>query len=217
MDEKTSHSATEPVFVPGLGHAGLTPLYDLVTRLSGLNGLFKEMIKQADARPGQRVLDVGCGTGNLLLALGRHQPGVELAGLDPDARMLARAQRKARRAGVAVSWQRGFGQELPYPDGSLDRVFSSMMLHHLEPQAKEALLADVRRVLRPEGMLVLADVDGHGAIHGHGPMSRRMARSGLVRDNAGMVERVAAAGLAVQPVTIYQLRIGAITIVRARR
>lgn len=201
--------------MPGLGRAGLTRFYDLVTRLSGLNGLFQEMIKQADVRPGQRVLDVGCGTGNLLLTLARRHPGVELAGLDPDARMLARAQRKARRAGVAVSWQRGFGQELPYPDGSLDRVFSSAMLHHLDPQAKDALLAEVRRVLRPDGMLVLADIDGHGAIHGHDPLSRRMARSGLVRDNAGMVERVAAAGFDVESVTTYQLRMGVITIVRA--
>ncbi len=202
--------------MPGLGRAALTPLYDLVTRFSGLGGLFAEMIQLAEVRPGQRVLDVGCGTGNLLLKLGRSQPGVELAGLDPDARMLASAQRKARRARVAVAWQRGFAQELPYPDGSFDRVFSSMMLHHLEPEAKEALLAEVRRVLRPDGLLVLADIDGHGAIHGHDPMSRRMARSDLVRDNAGMTERVADAGLTAEPVTTYRLRLGAITIVRAR-
>jgi ubiquinone/menaquinone biosynthesis C-methylase UbiE len=216
MDGKTSHSGAEHAFVPGLGRAGLTPLYDLVARLSGLDGLFTEVVKLAEVRPGQRALDVGCGTGNLLLKLGRSQPGVELAGLDPDARMLARAQRKARRAGVAVAWQRGFAQELPYSDGSFDRVFSSAMLHHLERDAKEAMLAEVRRVLRPDGMLVLADVDGHGAIHGHDPMSRRMARSDLVQDNAGMVERIAAAGLAVEPVTIYRVRIGAMTIVRAR-
>jgi ubiquinone/menaquinone biosynthesis C-methylase UbiE len=216
VDGKTSHSAADHSFVPGLGRFALTPVYDLVTRLSGIGGLFTEMIKLADLRSGQRVLDVGCGTGNLLLTLGRSQPGVELAGLDPDARMLTRAQRKASRARVVVAWQRGFAQELPYPDGCIDRVFSSMMLHHLDPETKKALLAEVRRVLRPDGMFVLADVDGHGAIHGHDPMSRRMARSDLVRDNAGMVERVAAAGFRVDPVTTYRLRIGTITIVRAR-
>lgn len=203
--------------MPGLGRAALTPLYDVVHRLSGLGGLHAEMIRLAELQPGQCALDVGCGTGNLLLALGARVPGVELAGLDPDARALARAQRKARRAGVAVAWQRGFAQDLPYPDSEYDRVFSSMMLHHLDPEAKEALLADVRRVLRPDGMFVLADVDRDAAIHGHGPLSRRMARSTLVRDNAGMAQRVAAAGLAVEPASTYRLRVGAITIVRARR
>jgi ubiquinone/menaquinone biosynthesis C-methylase UbiE len=217
VNERTSHPAAEPSFIPGLGRAVLTPLYDVVHRLSGLGGMHAEMIGLAEMRTGHRALDVGCGTGNLLLALGRGLPGVELAGLDPDARALARAQRKARRAGVAVAWQRGYAQDLPYPDGSFDRVFSSMMLHHLDPQAKDALLADVRRVLRPDGLLVLADVDGHGAIHGHGPASRRMARSELVRDNEGMAQRVAAAGLTVEPVTTFRLRIGAITIVRGRR
>ncbi|HEY0816812.1 MAG TPA: class I SAM-dependent methyltransferase [Pseudonocardia sp.] len=215
MDEKTSHPATEHAFVPGLGRTALTPLYDLATRFLGLSGLFTEMTRLAEVRPGQRVLDVGCGTGNLLLTLGRSRPGVELAGLDPDARMLARAERKARRAAVPVTWRRGYAQELPFPDGAFDRVFSSLMLHHLEPDGKAALLAQVRRVLRPDGMLVLADVDGHGAIHGHSPLSRRMARSDLVRDNAGMVERVAAAGFAVEPLTTYRLRLGTITIVRA--
>jgi ubiquinone/menaquinone biosynthesis C-methylase UbiE len=215
MDGKTSHSTAGHSFVPGLGHGALTPLYDLVARFSGIRRLFDEMIRLADLRPGQRALDVGCGTGNLLVALGRREPGVELAGLDPDARMLAAAQRKARRKGVAVAWQRGFAQELPYPDGAFDRVFSSIMLHHLDPQAKDALLAGVRRVLRPDGLFVLADLDGHSAVHGHGPMARRMAGSSLVHDNAGMVERVVAAGFTVEPVTTFPLRMGAITIVRA--
>ena len=203
-------------FVPGLGRAALTPFYDLVTRFSGIGGLFDEMIRLADVQPGQRVLDVGCGTGNLLVTLGRRHPDVDLAGIDPDARMLAAAARKARRKGVAAAWQRGFAQDLPHPDHSFDRVFSSLMLHHLDLQAKEALLAGVRRVLRPDGLFVLADLDGHGAVHGHGPMARRMAASDLLHDNAGMVERVVAAGFTVEPVTTLTLRVGAITIVRAR-
>ncbi len=213
MSETTSH---EHKFVPGLGRGPLTPLYDVVHRLAGLGGMHTEMIRLAALAPGQRVLDVGCGTGNLLLALGRSRSDVELTGLDPDARALALAARKARRKGVAVAWQRGFAQELPHPDGSIDRVFSSLMLHHLDAAAKDALLAEVRRVLRPDGLLVLADVDGHHAVHGHGLFRRRMATSPLVRDNAGVVERIAAAGFTVEPRVTYHLRLGEITIVRAR-
>jgi ubiquinone/menaquinone biosynthesis C-methylase UbiE len=122
------------------------------------------------------VLDIGCGTGNLLLALGRDHPGVEIEGLDPDPRPLARAARKAHRAGVAASWRPGYAQDLPHADGSVDRVFSSLMLHHLHDD-KDALLAEVRRVLRPDGMLVLADIDGHTALDGHGFLRRRMAHN----------------------------------------
>jgi len=212
VSKTTSH---EHKFVPGLGRGPLTPLYDLVHRLSGIGGVHADMIRLAALTPGQRVLDVGCGTGNLLLALGRDRSDLVLTGLDPDARALALAARKARRKRVAVAWQRGFAQELPHPDGSVDRVFSSLMLHHLDDAAKGALLAEVRRVLRPDGLLVLADIDGHHAIRGHGPFGRRMAASALVRDNAGMVGRIQAAGFTVEPPVTHHLRMGAITIVPA--
>jgi ubiquinone/menaquinone biosynthesis C-methylase UbiE len=213
MTERTSHPDTQRHFVPGLGKAPLTPLYDLVHRFYRLGRMHREMIRLADPRPGQRVLDVGCGTGNLLLALGRDRIGVELTGLDPDPRALAIAGRKAGRAGVAVDWRRGFGEELPFADGSLDRVFSSMMLHHLDPPAKDELLTAVRRVLRPDGALVLADMDGHTGQHGRAnrPMSERL------RDNGAIPERIAAAGFTVEPTVGDRLgRFGQMSIIRAR-
>jgi len=212
MTERTSHRH----FVPCMGGSALTPFYDILHRFSGLGAVHAEMIRMAELRPGQHVLDIGCGTGNLLLALGRDHPGVLIEGLDPDARALARAARKAHRAGVAATWRLGYAQDLPYADGSLDRVFSSLMLHHLlDDHGKAALLAEVRRVLRPDGLLVLADIDGHGALDGHGLLRRRMAHNPLVHANAGMVERITAAGFAVDAPVEHRLRVGRITIVRA--
>ena len=150
MTERTSHRH----FVPCMGGSALTPFYDILHRFSGLGAVHEKMISVAELQPGQRVLDIGCGTGNLLLALGRDHPGVEIEGLDPDARALAKAARKAHRAGVAASWRPGYAQDLPHADGSVDRVFSSLMLHHLHDD-KDALLAEVRRVLRPGGWLGL--------------------------------------------------------------
>jgi ubiquinone/menaquinone biosynthesis C-methylase UbiE len=201
MTEKTSQSE----YIPGLGKAFLTPFYDVVHRVFGVQALHEEMIALARVEDGQRVLDVGCATGNLLRTLGRRHPRVELTGVDPDPAALARARSKARRAGLDIRLDRGFAQDLPYPDASFDRVFSSLMLHHLDSQAKDALLAEVRRVLRPGGLLVLADatLDEHG--HGHG---RRRMREQL-RDNVGdaVSRRIAAAGFTVEPTHFMALRL----------
>lgn len=202
MTERTSQPAADRHYIPGLGKHFLLPLYDVVHQVCGVQPIHEEMITSAGLRDGHQVLDVGCGIGNLLRSTGRRYPKVELTGLDPDPKALARAARKARRAGVTVRLDRGFAEELPYPDASFDRFFSSLMLHHLDSAAKDALLAEARRVLRPGGVLILADavVDGHG----HGRMREQL------RDNAGAAvpRRIAAAGFTVEPSRTMALRIG---------
>jgi ubiquinone/menaquinone biosynthesis C-methylase UbiE len=224
VDTRSSQSDTERSYVPAMGKDVLIPLYDAVHRLLRVGRLHAEMVRRSDLRPGQRMLDIGCGTGNLLLALGARRPDLDLTGLDPDPKALSRAERKARRAGVAVRWERGFSDELPYPDGSVDRVFSSLMLHHLDPPVKDATLAEVRRVLRPDGVLVLADFDGHGQEDGQGHgqghrhgfrrTRRRMELSKRLAENTGLAERISAAGFSTDTST-YRMRVGLVTIVRA--
>lgn len=180
----TETSSQDRDYLPGMGKHYLLPFYDLLHQVSGLAAVHREMIALARLRGGRRVLDVGCGTGNLLRATGKRHPDVELAGVDPDLKMLARAERKTRRAGVKVRLDRGFAQELAFPGDSFDVVFSSLMLHHLDPAAKDEMLAEVRRVLRPGGVLVLAD---------------------LRHEAAG--ERIAAAGFTVEPTRYRKLRV----------
>jgi SAM-dependent methyltransferase len=208
-----SQSHTERDYIPGLGKHVLLPLYDVVHHVFGLRPIHLEMIALAGLRDGHRVLDVGCGTGNLLRSAGKRYPKVELVGLDPDPKALAQAGRKFRRAGRIAQLDRGFAQELPYPDDSFDRVFSSLMLHHLDSASKDALLAQVRRVLRPDGLLVLADavLDGHG--HGHGGRRQIGMRGRMrehMRDNVAdaVSRRIAAAGFTVEPTRTMALRIG---------
>jgi SAM-dependent methyltransferase len=202
-------TTSEREYIPGLGKHFLTPLYDVAHHVFGLRPVHQEMITLAGLHDGHRVLDVGCGTGNLLRSTGKRYPKVDLVGLDPDQKALARAGRKARRAGLDIRWDRGFAQELPYPDDSFDRVFSSLMLHHLDSASKDALLAEVHRVLRSDGVLVLADavLDGHGQGHGHGGRGRMRAQ---LHDNVGdaVSRRIAAAGFTVAPTRTMALRIG---------
>ena len=136
-------------YIPGFGHDWLLPLYDPLQKLLGFESYHRQLVDQADMRPSHRVLEIGCGTGNLAILTKRLHPGAEVVGLDPDPKALARGRRKAERFALAVRLDRGFAEELPYPDASFDRVFSAFMFHHLESDEKEKTLHEARRVLKP--------------------------------------------------------------------
>jgi len=144
-------------YLPAASRDALLPIYDPIMTLLRFNAALIALVAQAELQPGFRVLDVGCGTGTLVVMLARDHPDLDIAGLDPDPRALARARRKAERAGVAVGFDRGFGDTMPYPDASFDRVFSSMMFHHVPRDETSAVLREVCRVLKPEGRLELLD------------------------------------------------------------
>lgn len=202
-------------FVPAMGRDGLLPLYDVVARLAGARGMYRAVVDAAQLRPGLRLLDVGSGTGTLAVAVGRRHPDVEVVGLDPDGRALDRARRKAARAGVAVRFDRGYAQELPYPGGSFDRVLSSLMFHHLGRGAKSGMLAEVRRVLAPGGQLLLADIDGPVGVHG--VLARRTGRAPRMHGDLGAIDGLmTAAGLA-EPTEIGRVGtwLGQVTLFRA--
>ncbi len=147
-------------FIPAAGHDWLLPLYDPLQNLMGGDSFRRAMVDQAGIQPGQRVLDIGCGTGSLVVQLLKLHPETDATGLDPDPKALARAKRKADRAGVSPALDVGFSDDLPYPDASFDFVFSSFMFHHLTPQEQQATLAEVRRVLKPGGSFHLVDLGG---------------------------------------------------------
>jgi ubiquinone/menaquinone biosynthesis C-methylase UbiE len=161
-------------YLPGMGRDWLLPLYDPFTRLIGVEAAHRKLAEQAELESASRVLEIGCGTGNLALLVKRLRPQLEVVGLDPDAKALARAERKARRAGLTLELDRGFADELPYPDGSFDRVLSSLMFHHLDADLRVASLREVLRVLRPGRRLHLMDFggDSHG-LHGLARFARR--------------------------------------------
>jgi ubiquinone/menaquinone biosynthesis C-methylase UbiE len=198
MDDMTKHPPTkaEPHdYLPAAGRDGLLPFYDLLSLVSGGAKLHRRLVEQAGLAAVQRVLEIGCGTGNLSIRAKRTEPGIELVGSDPDPLALARARRKARGL-TGISFERGYAQQLPYPDASFDRVLSSLMLHHLDHDAKVATAAEVARVLRPGGSLHVVDFDGD--LHGmHGVLAKRVVKSGHAGDNKGdgLLRLFGAAGL----------------------
>lgn len=179
---RTPVRGDERPFLPGAGRHWLLPCYDPLTRFLGVGRVHRRLLEQAALRPGQRVLEIGCGTGNLLLAAKRAQRGAVVVGLDPDLSALARAQRKARRRGLAVQLDRGYADELPYADGSVDVVLSSFMLHHVAADEREPAMREVLRVLRPGGALHLVDIGGPES-HEHGRTARGARRHELTGEN----------------------------------
>jgi ubiquinone/menaquinone biosynthesis C-methylase UbiE len=181
---RTAVTGGERSFLPGMRHEWLLPLYDPLNRLLGVRQIRRRLLDQAGLQPGQHVLEIGCGTGDLLLAAKRTQPAAAVVGLDPDLAALARAHRKARRRGLAVQLDRGYADELPYADDSVDVVLSSFMLHHVPADVRETAMREVRRILAPGGALHLVDIGGEAA-PAHGWVARRAHRHELTRENFG--------------------------------
>jgi ubiquinone/menaquinone biosynthesis C-methylase UbiE len=145
-------------YVPALRFHALTPLFDSVSRLANREGQVKSgLIEQAQLRSGQSVLDIGAGTGTLAIMAKRVEPGCDVRGLDADPKILDIARRKAQAAGVEVAFDEALATELPYGDGSFDRVLSTLFFHHLDPAGRRQGLTEIRRVLRPGGELHVAD------------------------------------------------------------
>jgi ubiquinone/menaquinone biosynthesis C-methylase UbiE len=151
-------------YLPAAGHDAFLPAYDLLSRLLGIQRVHQRLLDQAELTDDQRVLEIGCGTGNLTIRAKRAHQGAEVTGSDPDPLALARAKRKARQLSD-IRFEQGYAQRLPYEDGEFDRVLSSMMLHHLHDDEKPAAAAEIFRVLRPGGRLHLVDIGGAMTAH----------------------------------------------------
>lgn len=213
---KTTHHGHH---LPGLGHHRLTPLYDLVTRLLGIPAVHRRLMAQADLEPGQSVLEIGCGTGDLAMLVKRFHPDVVVAGLDADGPSLDIARRKAGRAGVDLDWEPGVAQDLPYADGAFDHVMSSLMLHHLESGQRRQALREARRVLTPAGSLHVVDLGGR-TDPADGLMTRAASRSSRLGGNYadGLLAAIHDAGFSGVTETGHRVSwiMGRITFYRAR-
>lgn len=158
-------AGTQERFVPALGLHWLTPLYDGLLRIGGLEGVFKDrVIEWAAIQPGESVLDLGCGTGTLAIQVKQREPAAKVLGLDGDPAMLSRARSKARCRGASIRFDQGLSWNLPYPTASLDVILSTLFFHHLDRIGRSRTLAEVVRVLRPGGRLHLADWGRQGTM-----------------------------------------------------
>lgn len=106
--------------------------YDLLAWLlaCGRERAFRErLIELASLEPGDSVLDIGCGTGTLAITATRHVgPTGAVYGIDASPQMIARATRKAGKAGAPAVFQLAAAEQLPFPDAHFDVVLSTLMM-----------------------------------------------------------------------------------------
>ena len=141
----------------GLSLNGFSKYYDLVTPAER-SRFRRKQIELSRIRPGEKILDVGCGTGSLpVLARIAVGDSGEAAGIDIAANMISTARAKAKRAGLDIDFRVASIDNLPYPDGRFDVVTSTMMFHHLPVQIKTKGLREIHRVLKAGGRFFLCD------------------------------------------------------------
>ena len=146
-------------FIPALRFNWLTPLFDVVAAATVRDRTIKRtVLASAGLGRGEDVLDVGCGTGTLAVKAAQATPDLTVTGLDADPAILTKARRRSAAAGLDIRFDEAMSNALPYPDESFDVVLSTLFFHHLPDDAKHQTAAEVVRVLRPGGRVVVGDL-----------------------------------------------------------
>ncbi|MEJ7750476.1 MAG: class I SAM-dependent methyltransferase [Thermoleophilaceae bacterium] len=143
-------------YVPANGRFLPTALYDRSIAITMREGAWRpRLVRDVLNGDPREVLDLGCGTGTLAIAMARAAGRARITGIDGDAEILDIA--RAKEGSEGIDFVGGLADALPFDDGSFDRVVCSLLLHHLDPAVKRAALAEARRVLRSGGRLHVAD------------------------------------------------------------
>lgn len=147
-------------YIPALGRREWTGIYDWVISAMTRERVWRSLVLTAlHPRTGEVIVDLGAGTGSLGIMIKKHTPGVRLVAVDPDPEVRLIGERKARAAGVEIDYETAMGDAQLASVGAAgaDAVTCSLVLHQCPLEAKQSILENAFRLLKPGGRLVLAD------------------------------------------------------------
>src|SRR5215469_11960608 len=160
-DETSAHETQGSVINWGWRYNLMVWYFDTVLFHGKLQELRLQVADLAELQRGEMVLDVGCGTGTqALVAKERVGETGRVYGVDPGPKQIAHARSKAARRGLPIDFQVGVIEQLPFSAQVFDVVLSTFMMHHLPDDLKRRGLAEIARVLKPGGRLVVLDMKG---------------------------------------------------------
>lgn len=123
------------------------------------NALREMTVKLAGVKPGDSILEVGCGTGTLTLAAKRQVgPSGKVFGIDIIPGMIERSIQKAAQAALDVTFQLGNIEAIPFPENQFDVVMCSFMIFHMSEKVRRKGITEIYRVLKPQGKFLALDL-----------------------------------------------------------
>lgn len=148
----------DKVFIPALGYNWLTNFYDATIKLTMPEKKFRgKLINYLNPQKGEQILEFGFGTGqNLILAANKNSAS-KFVGLDIDPKVKFIAEQKLKKNNSDIKLNLYDGNLFPYVDNSFDKVFSSLVFHQLDKNTKKSCLAEINRVLKPGGEIIIGD------------------------------------------------------------
>lgn len=157
--------------------------------------LRQRTVALAQVKPGDCVLEVGCGTGSLTLAAKRKAgPAGKVFGIDVIPGMIEASQQKAAQAHEDITFQLGSIDHIPFPKDTFDVVISSFMIFHMSEATRRKGIVDIYRVLKPDGQLLVLDLAMPAQRLQRAIAQRMVFRGGLAHDVRELLPLMEAAG-----------------------
>jgi len=146
-------------FTPAAGFPALTPLYDSAVSILTREETWRSaLLKEISPSPDDRILDVGCGTGSLILRMKLICPTADIHGIDPDENILQRAKRKLSKKSLEAIFHQGFLNAQSSTElGYFSKVTSSLVFHQTPIEEKSNIIKSIKSMLKPGGKIFIAD------------------------------------------------------------
>ncbi|MCP9766427.1 methyltransferase domain-containing protein [Lacihabitans sp. LS3-19] len=145
-------------YIPALKYHFFTPIYDWFIGLTMPEVKVKtKAIEYLEIKPFEKVLDFGCGTATALILAKNLVPDAEITGFDVDEKIMKIAQNKVDKSNQKINLVCLYSNTLPFSDNYFDKIFSTWVFHHLNSEEKLQAFKELRRVLKPEGKMLIAD------------------------------------------------------------